>query len=302
MNFNAGTVLSKQPAPWMPFFDVFSPEADIKNPSETHFSSGWLDVYCSSTNFGEIMLWSPLMNATPTRLTFLNTEANKRVAPLLDGLGLIRFADSIPYDTENILPYRGMHFPKRILMTFGLGNYSCLPRIKLRPDELAQAHQLVTRYHNPVCIRDVQVKATGDRQAPDGFFQRIVDTNPDYTFISFGLSKNHPYGATNFTQLNDNVVKIDDLPVRLVAACHYWISRWVGVDSGAGYLMMACGGKCDIFCPPVRNPQGYAPYLSWVPQEEWGTGENQRINYLRFDEVKPRSVLGLDYSGLGGGL
>lgn len=294
MNINEGTVLAKQPAPWMQFFDIVSPEAGIKNPSDTTFSPGWLNVYCSNTNFGEIMMWSPLMNATPTRLTLLNTEANRRVAPLLDGLGLVRFADSISYDTENILPYRGIHFPKRILMTFGLGHYSCLPRIKLRPDELAHAHQLVSHYHNPVCIRDVQVKATGDRQAPEGFFQRIVDANPDYTFISFGLSPNHPYGATNFTQLK-NIVNLDDLPVRIVAACHYWISRWVGVDSGAAYLTMATGGKCDIFCPPMHNPAKYVPYWNWVPQEEWGEGKNQRINYLRFDDVKPKSIIGLEY-------
>lgn len=279
--------------PWMPFFKLPSPEEATQNAKLMTFSEPILDIYCRKITFGEILLFAPLMNATPVRLTLLNNEENRRLAPLLMGLGLIRFADFIPFDTENIIPYRGVFFPKRLLLTFGLGKYSSIPKIKLLPSELAEAHDIISHYDNPVCIRDIQAQPTGDRDAPDGFFQHIVDSNPDHTFLSFGLNKDHP-GAKSISKLR-NVIEINDLSPRMMAACYYWAGKWVGPDCGPSYLMLAVHGKCDIFIPPRKNPQQYVPMWNCYPEDEWGEGENQTINYIRMNEKNPKSIIGLKY-------
>lgn len=279
--------------PWMPFFKLPSPEPDITNPTPHSYADQVVDIFCRKTTFGEILLFSPLMNATPTRLTLLNNEENRRLAPLLMGLGLIRFADYIPFDTENIIPYRGVFLPKRLLLTFGLGKYTSLPRIKLLPAELAEAHDIISHYDNPVCIRDIQAQPTGDRDAPNGFFQHVVDSNPNHTFLSFGLSQGHP-GAKSVTKLR-NVVEINDLSPRMMAACYHWAGKWVGPDCGPSYLMLAVHGKCDIFIPPVKNPQQYVPMWNCYPKDEWGEGDRQVVNYIRMGDPNQHSIIGLRY-------
>lgn len=78
--------------------------------------------------------------------------------------------------------------------------YSCLPQIKLTSEELKVGYDMVSGYRNPIVIRDIQGYNT-ERNMPSGLMQAIVDNNPECTFLSFGISKQHPSSPHGVSQL-----------------------------------------------------------------------------------------------------
>lgn len=262
-----------------------------------------IDIYGGGgiVALGDLLLYTPLINATPVRLILKDTKENRQLAPLLDGLCEVCFLSELPLITEDVLPYVGTHLSHRLLMTYGLDKYPCLPRIKLTIKELQLGWNIVSKYRSPVVIRDVT--RTGGvnswRNAPMGFFQRIVDLNPDHTFLSFGLTLKHLIGSNENISKLRNVVMLDDLPIRIVAACYYWIGRYVGVDTGNYHLMLAVGGKCDVFEPPPENRYNYKAENSFYPVNAWSEGGEPVINYIYMDNPSPPSIIGLKYSFVG---
>lgn len=88
---------------------------------------------------------------------------------------------------------------------------------------------------------------------------------------------------------------LDDLPLRTVAACYYWIGRYVGVDTGNYHLMLAVNGQCDVWVPPKGNTIGYSHEALHYPMLECGRDNSHRLNYVEMKPSTPRSVVGLRY-------
>lgn len=253
-----------------------------------------LDLYADPGMVGDFLNFTPIMDVTLTRLVLEDNERNHRISTLGIGLGLISFLPSFPHHTEWSVPGRDIiYWPRRLLDAYGFNHSSCLPKVKLSVEEIQTGHHIVSSYKNPVAIRDIQGYNV-ERNAPPGLMQKIVDDNPNVTFLSFGVSAQHsakPYQVS----ILKNVVVLDDLPLRIVAACYYWIRRYVGVDTGNYHLMLSVGGRCDVWVPPVGNPQGYHLDKIGYPKEEWGEGDKQVLNYVEMTEVNPKSIIGLRY-------
>lgn len=254
-----------------------------------------LDVYADPIRVGDFLNFTPLMNATLTRIILEDNEQNHRISKLGIGLCLISFLSSLPHQTEWTVPGRDIvYWPRRLLDAYGFNHSSCLPKVKLSVEEIRAGHHIVSSHKNPIAIRDIQGYNV-ERNAPPGLMQKIVDDNPEVTFLSFGISAQHPSKPYGVSTLK-NVVFLDDLPLRIVVACYYWIRRYVGVDTGAYHMMLAVGGKCDVWVPPVGNPQGYHLDKIGYPKDEWGEGDKQVLNYVEMTDPNPRSIIGLRYT------
>lgn len=248
-----------------------------------------IDLWMDKSAIGDALSYTALMNATPCRMNIANCSSNAVIAPLFYGLGDVRVVEG-NRSTHSEIHGGGVHNSRRMLVHFGFDRYPCVPRIKLFPEEVARAKAFVARFKEPIAIRDL---SNGEaRNIPFEMAQRIVDINPEKTFINFGTSKDHAWGTPDRPRLR-KVIYVDDWPLRMVAACYYHIGRYVGCDTGNYHLMLAVNGKCDVIIPE-HGEGGYDWPLHLYPADAFQDGI-ARVNYLRRKAMANSTIVGVRY-------
>ena len=246
-----------------------------------------LEVYMDQVALGDALFYTPLINATPCRLNIQDCDVNRRLEPLFHGLCETRFVQGDRATSKDVGPER-THRTRQMLDFYGLSKYSRVPRIKLLPEELREAWQIVRQFRNPIAIRDLARQP--HRSMSKDLTRMIVAMNRDSTFLNFGLSGPVYHGQS--TDLPPQVVRIDDLPIRIMAACYYHIGRYVGCDTGNPHLMLAVGGKCDVFIPE-NGVGGYNWQTHLYPSDTFQNDEKRMI-YMRIN-CPGESIVGMRY-------
>ncbi len=246
-----------------------------------------IELYSGSSNLGDNLSLTPMMNAVPCRIHLVNDALVYNIAPIFYGLGEIVF-DNATKDEQG-RPVEAKATPEsniigpisaKILHAFRHPFASAIPKIKLLPEEIVWAKEFLGtwNYKNPCAFKAYVQDPKSVRNPQLEIMQAIVDKNPDTTFINFGFSK----GSKKYNGVNreiKNIVEINDLTVRQHAACYHVIGRYIGPDTGDYHLMLAAGGKCDVLVPQTCFEYDY--YRFHYTEESW-KNEGPRVQYFNF--------------------
>lgn len=228
-----------------------------------------LDIHANRPSLGDALGYIALMNATPSRILLFDTEVNRHLASLYYGLGPVLLTKE-SRDLNNEIRGTHVHFTRKLLAHYGLERYSCIPQIKLTPQEIECGRQLAAQY----------------------LMQAIVDANPGRTFVNFCTSPSHPLRTEQHSTLN-NFVYVYDLHLRILASVYHAIGKYVGCDTGNYHLMLAVRGKCDVLIPDC-GLNGYNYGMHLYPDDAF-RGEEQRLEYIRMFSKFKRSLVGIKY-------
>lgn len=246
-----------------------------------------IDLYSSSSNLGDNLGLTPLCAATPCRVHMYDDAGCREVAPIFNGLAEVVFDNGSPEkgppksnDPMEINAPNSL----RHLLRFGQSGKNAIPVMKLTEKEIAWTHILDHLLSNP-CILKASPGKHSERTPPMEVIQKIVDENPDVTFLTFGLSKNHPkYNFVDAVPKGDNVKAFYDLSIRQLAAIYHVVGRYIGADTGDYHLMLAVGGKCEVLVP--RESPTY-PYSYFHYNDVCWRGEIPRARYAQWWDYEP---------------
>jgi len=222
-----------------------------------------IDLYSSSSNLGDNLGLTPLCLATRCRVHMYDDVGCRGVAPIFDGVAEVVFDNGKPGGespksndpTHIYAPTTIRHLIHHRMWTSGWRT-SAIPRVVLKPEELAKARGFVADFRSP-CIIKCSPQVTDQRTPPRDLLARLVKANPDTTFLQFGLSKAH--AKYNFADVTvPGVQTFYDLPIREQAAIYAVVGQYVGPDTGDYHLMLAAGGSCDVLVPPESPTYAYA--------------------------------------------
>jgi hypothetical protein len=104
------------------------------------------------------------------------------------------------------------------------------------------------------------------------YLQNLIDSySREYTIIQFGIENK----ITHF----NNVLVIENLTIRQLAACYAVIGRYFGIDTGDYHLMLSVGGFAEVHCPASSM---IYPHEIWHYKEKLWKNENCRVKYITF--------------------
>jgi hypothetical protein len=223
----------------------------------------------------------------------VDCELSRARAALLYGVGQVIYDNprENTRSTAEEIAGNHAHFTRKILAYYGLEKCSCIPRVKLFPDEIAEAKKIIGRIRNPVIFKDCANDNCGRSMSLE-LASHIVNSNPQKTFVNFTDSKTLAL-RKDAGQKVSGVIDLVDIPIRLVAACYYHIGKYVGCDTGNYHLMLSVGGKCDVLIPEHGENNYYYP-IHLYPEDAFGNDEN-RINYIKRIAAVKKSIIGINY-------
>jgi len=231
-------------------------------------------------SLGDWLSLTPLLAAKPG-LTVLAKDSphTRRFAVLYEGLAKVEFTNQEIRDTP--ATEENLCFSKRILNYYGLSNVSAIPVVKLKQEEIEWAREFLSAYENPVVFNNTVAAARRDkpdtdicnyRRLPDKLSNKIVKALKFYghTVLKFGTKTIQTNIYNNFDEI-EGVEDILDLDLRSLAACYHVIGKYTGSDSGDHHLMLAVGGKCELWVPPSawhysHNRHLYLGDYAWAGQ------------------------------------
>lgn len=252
-----------------------------------------IDLCSDSSNLGDNLAITPLLNHTPCRLSLLKEEWMQFTAPIFDGLCEVKWLIDRAEMTQP--PYADIPRPwsKRLLVGLGFNDVPAIPKIKLTDRELEEgrkvAGHLQASFGKPLCVIKAVPGRSPDRNVPSELIDRIVAANPDVQFVTFNLSDNHPKASMRSPAIK-GVYEICNLPIRAEAAVYAAIGRYVGADTGCYHLMLAVGGKADVLCP-AHSPT-YDYWLTHYGPDCW-LDEPVRVSYQDFNQRLDPGVTGI---------
>ncbi len=215
---------------------------------------------CSdSTNLGDNLAITPLLNHVPCKLRLHDAEWMRFTAPIFEGLCEIEW---VPLDQLKSPPYAPIARPwsKRLLVGCGYPEVPAIPAIKLteteRNEGMRVAAHLMRSFGKQLCVLKAVPGRSSERIVPPDIIDRIVAANPDIQFVTFNVADPHPKREMAAPRIK-GVYEIVNLPIRAEAAIYAAIGRYIGADTGCYHLMLAVGGKADVLCPAHCGTYNY---------------------------------------------
>lgn len=252
-----------------------------------------IELYSSSSNLGDNLGYTALALVTPCRVHMYDDKGCRCISPVFDGICEVVHDNGSPTagsPKSNDPAQIPLPFTLRHLYAAGIFDKPAIPKMALRPDEIEKARQFVATYPNP-CIIKCSPQVTDVRTPPQEILAAIVKANPDVSFLSFGLSKNHV--KHNFASLTvPDVHAFFDLSVREQAAIYHVVGRYLGPDTGDYHMMLAVGGKCDVLVP--TSSPSYS-YRFFHYNEACWLGETPRARYFNWNLPLGEFITGLKH-------
>lgn len=217
-----------------------------------------IHIYSSSSNLGDNLGYTALGALTPTTVHMYDDAGCRAVSPVFQGVCEVVHDNGYPGGPgpkSNDPTTIDAPTTKRHLVAVGLPHVPAIPVMRFTEEELAEARQFVSQFKNP-CIIKLSPQVTDDRTPPIELFEQLIAQNPDVTFLSFGLSKNH--AKHNFASVALPEIKtFFDWDIRKQAAAYAVVGRYAGPDTGDYHLMLAAGGTCDVLVPDQTTTYRY---------------------------------------------
>lgn len=218
-----------------------------------------LTVTNTAGSLGDWLSLTPLLAARPNSTVIAKDSPHtRRFARVYEGLANVEFtSDDIPPVLETD---EDLCVSQRILNQYGVTEINAIPVVYLTEEEIEWARAFLAPYANPVAFNNTVAAARRDkpetdmcnyRRIPDELAHTIIKSLKDsgHTVIKFGTKTIQTNIYDNHDEF-EGVVNLLDLNLRQLAACYHVIGRYVGSDSGDHHMMLAVGGRTELFIPP----------------------------------------------------
>lgn len=218
-----------------------------------------LTITNTAGSLGDWLSLTPLLIARPNSTVIAKESPHTRqFARLYEGLAEVKFTDeNIPHTLETD---EELCFSQRVLNYYKVDNVNAIPKIFLRDDEIEWARKFLEQYQNPVVLNNTVGGASSSkpdsdlsnyRRWPDVLTKDIIAALKldNHTILRFGTKTIQSNIYSNYDEF-ENVINIPDLNLRQLAACYSVIGKYVGTDTGDHHLMLAVGGKTELFVAP----------------------------------------------------
>lgn len=239
-----------------------------------------IEIGCSSVALGDTLCLTPLCFARKTLVNLTPFHA-PRLASLFDGIAEVKISG-------RVLPYNATkernQFAQRILNYYNVSEVNCIPKILIFEKELEEARKILSKYKNPIIFNNYSVilkdseKSAKHRRLPSEHEKAVLAilVKQEYDILRFRWK---PEAA------DERINMIIGLDLRVQAACYSLINKYIGIDSGDYYLMLAAGGKAIIF---VNNTDNSIPYYQedWLFLKNLWKNEKVRVKYLKFNDFR----------------
>jgi len=238
-----------------------------------------IKVTNNSGSVGDCLGLTPLFKKEKGVIVMLKNYVTENIlSKLYDGVADIEFVDkpveACPETNDTVC------YSQRILNYFKMDDISPIPFVRITDEEKSWAKDFLKSYENPIAFNGAVGKPDGHelaryREIPTNICDFLIgNAKKTNSVLQFGLSSNY--------RKFDGVVNILDLPIRQLVACYSVIGKYIGSDTGDYHLMLAVGGKCDVFIPPStwHYNHGRHLYLSYA----WKNEPSTRVNYYVFNK------------------
>ena len=224
-------------------------------------------------NLCDILFYTPLVkDGNPRNITIdiVDDEVAKNKAPLFNGLCPVTISKS-PSPPPLVIN-RDTHRSQSYLDLFELSSAdrNFLPKIIVTNEELEWARNFLKDFNNPIiyipnnsCSYDKRNLFSQMRTFTKEMNDVIIrELSRKYTLLQFGLNNKFYSGMRAEIYNYDNVINIENLNIRQLAACYSVIGKGFCSDTGDPYLMLAVGGKI-IEIVPMYSIEIY-PYYQYI--------------------------------------
>lgn len=236
-------------------------------------------------NLGDTLWLTPLARYEPDLTVWMRGDDTKAcsVAPILDGLCKVDLKPNPPETRK--APIRA-HVTQQILAAYGHGGKPSIPRIVLKPDEIALANEFIRPYGRKVVAVVNHCSGSAD---PTNYRAQYVRGNPasfeqiarfwrgaGYTVLQFGPKEGF-YQPDVFTPI-EAATPVRGLTVRQLAAVYHVVGRLISLDTGDYHLGLAVGAQVACLVPPHSDQLGYKHWDLLYDGVCWGE-ETPRLRY-----------------------
>lgn len=218
----------------------------------------------------------------------------RQVSKVFDGLASVEFKDN-PLPRLYITNTKKVHSSLRVLQSLGLENYSCIPKINLRQEEIDWAKNYLGEYdisRTIILVNDNQGAnqptnyCAQYKRPPIELMQYVTDylIGLGYTVLQFGPKLDRWVGnIPTFTPLK-GAFYIRDLEIREQAACFSIIKKMFTGCTGLLHLALAVGAKIVCFHPPNNDQFQYYNWdLHYLPELWKGPIRAKYVDFTKFD-------------------
>lgn len=196
-----------------------------------------IKVYCRDSLHAKVWECNPHVDAVTTFSSF-----HDRIWNIARRIGFGNFYWHAPYG--NFSPctqYRAVSATHLMAELLNVEVTDERPEIFLRKEEIEAAKELLRRYRRPlICVHPITAKAL--KNWPLQRWERVISSNPQYTFIQLGEDGEPPLqGADSFLGID----------LRLVFAVIHLCDGFVGSDSSLAHVAAAVGTPAAVLFGPA---------------------------------------------------
>lgn len=234
----------------------------------------------SSIALGDVLCLTPLCFAGKAEVNLIPFHS-PRLASLFDGIADIKFSEEVSpcYNTND-----KTHLAQRILNYYHVSEVNCIPKILIFEKEKEVAADILSKYKNPIIFNNYSLPI---RDSEKWIRHRRLPTALENSILSLLVEQG--YDILRFRWKPDiadsQINLITGLNLRIQAACYFLINKYIGVDSGDYYLMLAAGGNATILINE-DNPSICYRHHDWLFTEDLWKTEKMRVKYVRFQDFE----------------
>jgi len=238
-------------------------------------------------NLTDALFFTPLFkggNPLNLSLEIIDVEVARDKAVLFNGLGNV----SLSKNPSPLLPQNNnVHISQHYLDFLERSDVNYLPLVLVTEEEKEWARDFLKSYDNPIiyspnnsCSWDKTNLFAQMRTFTDEMNSIIVkELSQKYTILQFGVNNKFYQNMRSEIYQYDNVINIENLDLRKLAACYSVIGKGFCSDTGNPYLMLAVGGKI-IELVPMYNENIYKYWRYVYIDESLWKGEEIRAKYF----------------------
>lgn len=244
-----------------------------------------------NSSLGDCLYLTSVFRYKTGKVILHNDEQSKQVGSIFHGICDVEHNDLPPERPDNIIKdipneFYSVHRTRKILLSLGINEKISSPFVKISKEELDWAIDFLKDYKNPIVIvndNSGSCDKTNTRanyvRPPVDIMQSICNKiiKEGFTPLQFGRKENE-----RFTPLI-GAMPIRGLSIRKLAACYSIVKKYIGGDTGDYHLMIATGGKANVFIPNETFNLGYI-YNDLLYKKENFLNQDTLVKYIKFHE------------------
>jgi len=244
-----------------------------------------------NSSLGDCLYLTSVFRYETGKVILHNDEQSKQVGLVFDNICDVEYNDFPPERPDNLIKDISHklnldHRTRKILLSLGINEKVSCPFVRISKEETDWAIEFLKDYKKPIVIINDN-SGSWDKnnirahyvRPPTDMMQLICDKIIEGGFspLQFGRKENE-----RFTPLI-GAKSIRGLSIRQLAACYSVIKKYIGGDTGDYHLMIATGGKANVFIPKESYNLGYI-YNDLLYKTENFLNQDPLVKYIKFHE------------------